>query len=135
MRLHSFGRSKFWLLIVDDATDYCWSYFLKTKKQLSQEVRNLIKEIKKRDNKDVKYIRLDNAGENKKLERDCKNDGLGIKFEWTAPGTPQQNGRVERKFTTLYGQMRVMFLESRLTEEMKKGLWTKGAATATILEI
>ena len=98
MRLHSFGGSKFWLLIIDDATDYCWSYFLRTKKQLSQKVRNLFKEMKSRYKKNVKCIRLDNAGENKKLEQDCRNDGLGIKFEWTASRTPQQNGRVERKF-------------------------------------
>jgi transposase InsO family protein len=25
-----------------------------------------------------------------------------IKFEYTAPNTPQQNGKIERKFATLY---------------------------------
>ena len=43
----------------------------------------------------VKNIRCDNAGENLTLEKDCRNDGLGIQFEFPAPGTPQQNGKVE----------------------------------------
>ena len=41
------------------------------------------------------------SGENKSLEKDAKRDGLIIQFEDTAPGTPQQNGRVERKVKTL----------------------------------
>ena len=30
----------------------------------------------------VKYVRCDNAGENKSLEKDAKRDGLGIQFEY-----------------------------------------------------
>jgi hypothetical protein len=30
----SFGGAKFWTLIVDDYTDYCWSFVLKTKSDL-----------------------------------------------------------------------------------------------------
>ncbi len=40
----------------------------------------------------VQSICCDNAGENVALEMSCKQEGLGIKFEYTAPGTPQQNG-------------------------------------------
>ena len=42
----SLGGSKFWLLIIDDATDYCWSYFMKKKNETSQMVRFLIKHLK-----------------------------------------------------------------------------------------
>ena len=31
-----------------------------------------------------------------------------IKFEFTAPNTPQQNGKAERKFATLKGRIRAM---------------------------
>ena len=92
VKSQSFDGSKFWLLILDDATDHCWSYFLKRKKDLSSTVRNLIKDLKAKTKKTVKHIRCDNAGENKTLAKDCLNDGLGIQFEWTTPGTPQQNG-------------------------------------------
>ena len=31
--------------------------------------------------------------------------GLNVDFEYTSPGTPQYNGRVKRKFETLYGKI------------------------------
>ena len=37
----------------------------------------------------------DNAGENIVLERESDKNELGIIFDYTAPGTPQQNGVVE----------------------------------------
>jgi len=49
-------------------------------------------------NYQVKFIRCDNAGENVQLEEASKEEGLGVVFEYTAPNTPQQNGRVERGF-------------------------------------
>jgi hypothetical protein len=33
-----------------------------------------------------------------------------VQFEYTAPDTPQQNGRVERKFATLYAAKEVKFV-------------------------
>jgi len=47
----------------------------------------------------VKYIRCDNAGENKLLEASLKPDP--IVMEYTAANTPQQNSIVERAFPTL----------------------------------
>ena len=35
----------------------------------------------------------------------CKHEGHGIHFEYTMPSTPQQNGRVQRKFVTLFGRV------------------------------
>ena len=48
-------------------------------------------------------IKYNNAGENKMAEELCKKEGLNVLFEYTAPNIPQQNGKVERKFATLYG--------------------------------
>ena len=73
----------------------------------------------------MKYIRCENTGENKSLEKDSKRDGLGIQFEWTTPGTPQQTGGVERKFSNLYGRVRATFKEAGLTEEIKMGYGVK----------
>ena len=51
---------------------------------------------------------MDNAGENKMLARHCDENEMSIKFEYTAPGTLQQNGVVERAFVTLIGRGRAM---------------------------
>ena len=49
----------------------------------------------------IDKIRCNNAGENKKMEELCVEQGLGIKFEYTIVMMPQQNGRIERNVTTL----------------------------------
>jgi len=38
------------------------------------------------------------------LENACIDKELGIVFEYTAPGTPQQNGIIERAFVTMLGK-------------------------------
>jgi transposase InsO family protein len=93
----------------------------------------LIKDFKAKHGKQVKFIRCDTAGENKILEATCKKKGLGIIFEFTAPGTPQQNGMVERAFATLYGSMRAMMKTAGLTHVQKNELWAECANTATDL--
>ena len=95
MKNTSNSGSKYWLLIVDDFLNMMWSFFLKKKSETSQMICNLIKDEKVKHQIMVKSIRCDNAGENLILEKDCRNEGLGIQFEFTAPGTPQQNGKVE----------------------------------------
>ena len=131
MNYESFGGSRNWLLIVDEYSDYCWSYFLKTKDELAETVVKLIRDLQEKYKIKIESIRLDNAGENKTLENLCLKEGLGIKFEWTAPGTPQQNGKVERKFATLFGYTRAMLNESEVTPGIRKGLWAEAASTAT----
>ena len=41
----SYGGSKFWVLIVDDYTDYCWSIFLKTKDELKSKMMALLTDL------------------------------------------------------------------------------------------
>jgi hypothetical protein len=82
----------------------------------------------------IKYIRCDDAGEKTKLEEACLKEGLRILFEYTAPGTPQRNGRVEQKFTTLYGQVRATMDHAGLSKKLCKGLWAECAHTATMIE-
>ena len=88
----SLGGKQHWLLVMDDCTGYLWSYFLKEKSDLQDEVLGLIKDLKTKYGFKVKIIWCDNAGENKALEDACQQERLGITFEYTAPGTPQQNG-------------------------------------------
>jgi len=41
----SYGKAKFWLLAVDNATDFCWSLFLKTKDKTVGVMIDLVKEL------------------------------------------------------------------------------------------
>ena len=122
-----------WLLIVDDCTGYTWSYFLHHKSELAEKVLKLIKDLKAK-NIEVKYIWCDNAGENVAFREKCEQEGFGINFEFTAPGMPQQNGRVEHKFATLYGWVQAMLNDAKLMPSLRKKLWAEAANTATLLE-
>jgi hypothetical protein len=82
----------------------------------------------------VKIIRCDDAGENKALENQCIQAQLGIDFEYTGPGTPQFNGRVERKFATLYGRVGTMLNAASLPKDLREGVWAEAAKYATEVE-
>jgi transposase InsO family protein len=79
-------------------------------------------------------IRCDNAAENKLLEAACKREQLGIRFEYTAPGTPQQNGVAERKFATSFGRVRAMNTGAGLTDTLRHQLWAEAANCATDID-
>ena len=133
MKHVSLGGSRYWLIAMDDSSNYVWSFFLKRKSETSKIIRELVKTLKANNNIVVKTIRCDNAGENEALEADCKQEGLGIQFEYTAPYTPQQNGRVERMLATLFGRCRSMLNGARLGESKRRLLWSECASTATKL--
>ena len=97
------GGKRHWLIVVDEFSDCSHSFFLKRKSDQIELFPTWIKELKAKYGIDIKYIRLDNSGENKGLQDECEKQNLGIIFEFTAPGTPQQNSVVERKVPTLMG--------------------------------
>ena len=53
----------------------------------------------------VKIFRCDNTAENKNVKEKIIELGMDAHFEFSAPGTPQQNGVVKRAFATLYGRV------------------------------
>ncbi len=67
----SYGGSKFWILIVDEAKDMKWSFFVKKKNELAEKVFGLIKQLRMQYECRVQIIRMDNAGENQMLKEQC----------------------------------------------------------------
>ena len=61
----------------------------------------LIENLKNKYDVQVQYLYCDNAGESMAFKKACKQEGLGVDFEYTAPGMPQQNGCEEQKFSTI----------------------------------
>ena len=109
MDIHSFkqvnrGGNRYWLIVVDEFSDCTHSFFLKRKSGQTQIMLMWIRGILKKYNIEFKRIRLDNSGEIRSLQRKCEKANLGIIFEFTAPGTPQQNSVAERRIPTLMGR-------------------------------
>jgi hypothetical protein len=100
----SFGGAKFWVLIIDNYSDYCWSYTLKRKSDLKEKVNTLLTELQIAG-LNVKFIRCDDARENVSMKNDQDIKSFGVKFEFSGPRTPQRNGKVERNFQTFYGRI------------------------------
>ena len=83
---------------------------------------------------EIKRIRLDNSGENRSLQKECDKQYLGVVFEFTAPGTPNQNSVVERKIPTLMGRAREMLIQAGINAKEKLEFWCEVISTATDLD-
>ncbi|XP_063948076.1 uncharacterized protein LOC135152172 [Daucus carota subsp. sativus] len=110
----SIAKKRYTLVIVDEYTRYTWVYFLHSKDETSSLLVEHVKQLDKISKDAVKIIRSDNGTEfkNSKMEEFCKING--IKKEFSVPGTPQQNGVVERKNRILIEAARTMLEEAKL---------------------
>ena len=110
----SYGGSNNWILIVDECTRMKWSIFCNKRSNMGEIISKFVRDLQLVYNKEVKYIRCDNAGENALIEANLREIGIGSKIEKTAPYTPEQNGMVERPFQTLFNSVREMLNHTNL---------------------
>ena len=118
-------------MLVDEVTKYKKSFFLKKKNEQVEPIIDWIKTLKAKHKIQVKIIRCDNAGEIKVLERESDKNKLGIIFEYTAPGTPQQNEVVERAYVTVMARTRSMINHAGFTMAKRQQMWCEPAQTST----
>ncbi|GJR34737.1 putative ribonuclease H-like domain-containing protein [Tanacetum coccineum] len=107
-------HKKYCLVVTDDYSRFSWVFFLRTKDETSEILKNFIKEIENLVDKKVKIIRSDNGTEfkNHVMDEFCREKG--IKREYSVARTPQQNGVAERKNRTLIEAARTMLADSKL---------------------
>lgn len=97
----SLGNNKYFFLIVDDYSRWCWVYFLKCKFEAFHHFKLFHAMVERQTGKKLKAVRSDRGGEFTSLEFQKYCEGWGIKRELTVPYTPQQNGVVEHKNMTV----------------------------------
>ena len=70
---------------------------------------------------------MDNAGKNIYIEQAIRSDPvlceMGTVIEYTAPYTPQQNGKVEQAFPTLFSRARASCNGAKLPTRLRKKLF------------
>ncbi|GJW56536.1 putative ribonuclease H-like domain-containing protein [Tanacetum coccineum] len=110
----SLMHKKYCLVVTDDYSRFTWVFFLATKDETSEILKNFIKEIENLVDKKVKIIRCDNGTEfkNKVMDDFCREKG--IKREYSVARTPQQNGVAKRRNRTLIEAARTMLADSKL---------------------
>jgi hypothetical protein len=84
-------------------------------------------------NQIVKFIRCDNAGESMTMKNDPEIKSFGIKFEFSGPRTTQRNGKVERKFQSLYVRIRAILNGASLEGELRDKIWAECVMNVTHL--
>ena len=128
------GGNRHWIVVVDEFSDYTHSFFLKRKSDQTQIMLIWIRSMSKKHNIEIKRIRLDNSGENRSLQKECDKANMGITFEFTAPGTSQQNSMVERRISVLMGRARAMLIQAGIESKYKGEFWCEVISTATKLD-
>jgi transposase InsO family protein len=122
----SIGGSKYGLVIVDDFSRFTWVFFLQDKLETQGTLKRFLRRAQNEFELKVKKIRSDNGFELKNLEVEEYLEEEGIKHEFFAPYTPQQNGVVERKNRTLIDMARMMLGEFKTPEQF----WSEAMNTA-----
>ena len=122
----SIGGSKYGLVIVDDFSRFTWVFFLQDKSETQGTLKRFLRRAQNEFELKVKKIRSDNGSEFKNLQVEEFLEEEGIKHEFSAPYTPQQNGVVERKNRTLIDMVRTMLGEFKTPE----CFWTEAVNTA-----
>jgi len=124
-----------WRMIVDGRTGLKFSDFYETKNGMIEPTCEQFLNWKNNGIK-LDKIRLDNAGENKKLKEvsNGKNWKLDLDYEFTARDTPQQNSPVEGGFATVANRGRAMMADANFPEEVRYRVYSEVFKTATLLD-
>ncbi|GJS36429.1 pol polyprotein [Tanacetum coccineum] len=94
------GANKYFILFIDDCTKYCYIYLLKSKDETIDKFSLYKTKVENQLGRKIKVVRSDRGGEYVSPFSDlCVKHG--IRHEFTAPYSPQQNGIAERKNRTL----------------------------------
>jgi hypothetical protein len=124
----------YWRILVDGLNGFCSSIFTKTKSPMFEPTCKELHHWITAYNREITSIRMDNAGENKRLaERMRSSDWkMTIKPEFTSRATPQQNSKAEVHFPTLVGRMKAMYEAANVPKGiMRRRLFPMAAQLAT----
>ena len=116
----AYGGTRYALVIEDQYSKMTWTYPLKKKNCLHDHLNDLLA-MNKTLGFPCRYLRMDNAGENIKAcfsqdQAESLRIKYGFEVEQTTAYTPQQNGQVERKISTLHDGAMAMCVDAKLSD-------------------
>lgn len=120
-------NSFYFLTIVDDHSRGVWVFLLHNKAQVKATLRSFVKMVERQFQKNIKIVRSDNGTEFTSLTSEFSEQG--IRHQTSCVGTPQQNGRVERKHRHILNVARALLFQSSLPVKF----WGESILTAAYL--
>nr|GEU37797.1 hypothetical protein [Tanacetum cinerariifolium] len=127
--IKSINNKTYCLVITDDFSRFSWVFFLATKDETLEILKNFIACIKNQMYHKVKTIRCDNETESKNRIMNEFCEMKGIKREFSIART-QQNSAAERKNRILIEAARTMLANSKLPTTF----WAKAVNTACYVQ-
>jgi transposase InsO family protein len=112
----SIGDNKYDLIIVNDYSHFTWVFLLQDKSETQEVLKKFLRRAQNEFDAKVKKISSDNGTEFKNTQVEDFLDEEGIKHEFLAPYTPQQNGVAKRKNRTLIEMTRTMLDEYKTSD-------------------
>ncbi|GJS33145.1 putative ribonuclease H-like domain-containing protein [Tanacetum coccineum] len=128
--MSSLMHKKYCLVVIHEYIRFTWVFFLTTKDETSEILKNFIKEIENLVDKKVKIIKSDNGTEFKNKVIDDFYREKGIKREYSIARTLQQNGVAERRNRTLIEAARTMLADFKLPTTF----WAQAVSTACYVQ-
>lgn len=111
------GSKRYFMSIIVDYSRYAMVYLLEKKSEAGPKIKEFVRLMETQFGKKPRVIRSDNAGEyvNKELISFLKAEG--IRSEYTAPYSPQQNGVAERRNRYLQEMALCILLDAELPKQ------------------
>ena len=125
----SHGGNKYFLTFIDDYSRRTWVYFLKQKSECFNIFREFKIYVEKQCGRSLKMFRSDRGGEYSSNEFSVFCKSHGIKHQFTASYSPQQNGVAERKNRTICEMVRSMLKGKGLP----KVFWAEAVSCAVFI--
>ena len=110
MQTPSIGNAKFFLLFKDESSGFRTVYFLRHKCDTYDFLKDFVNATKTHFGAEIKIILSDNGTEYDNAIVKGFLKARGIQLLMSAPYTPEQNGRAERKMRTIVECARTMLL-------------------------
>ncbi|GJX25995.1 putative ribonuclease H-like domain-containing protein [Tanacetum coccineum] len=128
--MKSINKKSYCLVVTDDFSRFSWVFFLATKDETPEILKNFITGIENQTDHKVKTIRCDNGTEFKNRIMNEFYEMKGIRREFSVARTPQQNGVAKRKNRTLIEAARTMLADSKLPTTF----WAEAVNTACYVQ-
>ena len=112
--VHARGGYEYFITFIDDYSRYGYVYLMKKKSEALDKFKEFKPESEKQLGRYIKSLCIDRGGEYMSIEFVSFLKEHGILSQFSAPGTPQQNGVAKRRNRTLLDMVRSMMSLSTL---------------------
>ncbi|KAA0036110.1 gag/pol protein [Cucumis melo var. makuwa] len=114
MNVKARGGFEYFISFIEDYSMYGYLYLMEHKFEALEKFKEYKAEVENLLSRKIKILRSDRGGEYMDLRFQDYMIEHGIQFQLSAPGTPQQNGVLERSNRTLLDMLRSMMSYAKL---------------------